>query len=386
MNFTNTTTAPASRSAECGLCATDRGPRTAEQGPRTPKVIGRSPFVISPAFSLIEILVTVALLSFIILGLFAVFNQTQRAFRSSMTQTDVLEAGRAANDLLARDLEQLTPSGAVLPIPPGRLAMYGISVTTTGANFYAQMIKDAPVVQSLPGGSQFRTNFLEDVFILTRDSQNWIGTGYCVRTQDVSGRLWLPEIQPGQLGVGSLYRYTATLPVTYNNPFNISDAQNGLRVDPANLCSNFLWACQPGSVLISNRVCDGVIHFHLRSFATNGFPIISENGLFRIPIFRPDAFTFPMTLSRYSAVRQATVIPNSAYPDAISGCWFWSNSVPAAVELEFGILEPRSYARYNSIPVPAARLAYLQRDDVTTRVALFRQRVAIRNVDPLAFQ
>ena len=37
------------------------------------------------AFTLLEILVAVALLSFIVLGLFAMFNQTQRAFRQSMT-------------------------------------------------------------------------------------------------------------------------------------------------------------------------------------------------------------------------------------------------------------------------------------------------------------
>ena len=37
------------------------------------------------AFSLIEIMITSALLSFIVLGLLAMFNQTQRAFRSGMT-------------------------------------------------------------------------------------------------------------------------------------------------------------------------------------------------------------------------------------------------------------------------------------------------------------
>src|SRR5437899_453189 len=36
----------------------------------------------SPGFSLIEIMVTVGLLSFIILGLLVMFNQTQRAFRT----------------------------------------------------------------------------------------------------------------------------------------------------------------------------------------------------------------------------------------------------------------------------------------------------------------
>src|SRR5438552_855059 len=60
------------------------------------------------AFSLIEILITVGLLSFIILGLLLMFNQVQRAFRSSTTQADILEAGRAVADMLARELEEMT--------------------------------------------------------------------------------------------------------------------------------------------------------------------------------------------------------------------------------------------------------------------------------------
>src|SRR5437867_132839 len=67
----------------------------------------RSP--LSAAFSLIEIMVTVALLSFIVLGLLAMFTQTKRAFTSSMTQTDVMESGRAVIEMIARELEQLTP-------------------------------------------------------------------------------------------------------------------------------------------------------------------------------------------------------------------------------------------------------------------------------------
>src|SRR4051812_38323136 len=48
-------------------------------------------------FSLIEILVVVALLSVIILGLVAMFHQTQKALLSTTTQVDFLEAGRAAS-------------------------------------------------------------------------------------------------------------------------------------------------------------------------------------------------------------------------------------------------------------------------------------------------
>ena len=68
-----------------------------------------SPVTPRSAFSLIEIMVTVALLSFIVLGLLAMFTQTKRAFTSSMTQTDVMESGRAVIEMIARELEQLTP-------------------------------------------------------------------------------------------------------------------------------------------------------------------------------------------------------------------------------------------------------------------------------------
>src|SRR5215472_4077807 len=65
--------------------------------------------VVECGFSLIEILVTIGLLSFIVLGLLAMFNQTQRAFMSSMKQTDVLESGRLTMDMLSRELAQTTP-------------------------------------------------------------------------------------------------------------------------------------------------------------------------------------------------------------------------------------------------------------------------------------
>src|SRR2546421_7572074 len=62
------------------------------------------------AFSLVEILVTISLLAFIILGLMAMFIQTQKAFRGSMKQTDVLGSGRAVMDMITRELSQMTPS------------------------------------------------------------------------------------------------------------------------------------------------------------------------------------------------------------------------------------------------------------------------------------
>jgi type II secretory pathway pseudopilin PulG len=318
--------------------------------------------ITSDAFTLVEILITVTLLAIMTVGLFAVFGQVQRAFRSSMAQSDRLEAGRAVTELLPREFEQIIPSGAPYP---------------NGVNFYARILNGTPLTQSLPGTLIQRTNLLQDCFILQRQNQTWVGIGYCVRNSDANGRLYLPETGSGsgQMGVGSLYRYSATLNVLRND---------GLPADPSQLFSNFvMYAAQPGSTLISNRICDGVVHFYLGTYATNGFPIYSD-GSHTNAYFRTD----PLSLSppRYSTVHPAQVVANSAYPGNLAALYFYSNAVPASVELQLGILEQPSFERYNSIGAAPARLAYLQREEISGRVHLFRQRIPIRNVDPSAYQ
>jgi hypothetical protein len=288
------------------------------------------------------------------------FNQVQRAFRLSMTQSDILEAGRAVTEMIPRELEQLAPSDR------------------NAVNFSAAMIPNSvplpPLTQSLPGTTLVRTNLLQDCFLLLRQNQTWIGIGYCVRTNDSAGRLWLPETSPGQLGIGTLYRYPVSTNVLMTN---------GLPFDPSQLYVLFKAAAQVGSAAISNRICDGVIHFRLRAFATNGFPLFSD-GIHTNACFRTNSLT-----TGYSLVRQTlAVVPNPhyPYPDNWSSLYFASNAVPAAVEMELGLLEQYAWERYNSIGNAAARLAYLQRADIASRVHLFRQRIPIRNVDPLAYQ
>jgi len=300
------------------------------------------------------------------------FNQVQRAFSSSMNQVDQLEAGRAVTEMLPREIEQTIPAGYLYP---------------TGLNFYVQMVNSTPLTQWLPGSTPIRrTNFIEDCFLLLRTNQTWIGIGYCVRTNDSTGRLWLPESGPGQLGVGSLYRFVASTNVIQNN---------GVRSDPTQLARAFASECTPGSpasLLISNRICDGIIHFRFRAFATNGFPIVSDG--FRTNVFyRNDGLGFPPYYGTvgppyYGTVRPAVAVGALGYPDNVAGLYFYSNAVPAAVEMEFGILEQQPLDRYNAMGTAAARLNYLQSTNyyLSSRVHLFRQRIPIRNVDPLAYQ
>jgi hypothetical protein len=318
------------------------------------------------AFTLLEILVAVALLSFIVLGLFAMFNQTQRAFRNSMTQSDILEAGRAVTEMIPRDLEQIAPS------------------MRNALNFYTAVLPAVqPLTQKLPGAiapnTLVRTNYLEDVFLLLRDNQTWVGIGYCVRTNDANGRLWLPEASAGQLGAGTLYRFTATLPYLQT----AKDPRPGLAQDPNQLYYAFRSACNSGSAAslnISNRICDGVVHFHFRCFATNGFALFSDS-LRTNACFRTNGYP-----NGWTVVRQSQASFSSICPDNLSALLLWSNAVPAAVEMELGLLEQYALERYNSIGSATARLNYLQREETSTRVHLFRQRIPIRNVDPSAYQ
>src|SRR3954451_11533192 len=62
------------------------------------------------AFSLLEMMVAVTLMLIIIAALLAVFYQTQRAFRLSVTQVDVLETGRAQMEAFVSELPEIVPS------------------------------------------------------------------------------------------------------------------------------------------------------------------------------------------------------------------------------------------------------------------------------------
>src|SRR5678816_861497 len=103
------------------------------------------------AFSLVEVMVAVGLLAFIIVGLLAMFYQTQRAFRSSATQTDVLEAGRATMQRIRQDLQDMHVAGHLLvtnflvqpspvapfifPLPPNKSAADTLNANLLSLNF-----------------------------------------------------------------------------------------------------------------------------------------------------------------------------------------------------------------------------------------------------------
>ena len=316
------------------------------------------------AFSLIEILVTVALLSFIILGLLAMFAQTQRAFRGSMKQVDVMSAGRAATEMLARELAQVTPSQ--LPYVNGSYASMNLfaEVPSPGNNPnnvpFAEMSGGSylPLYQALPGAATQRTNIIQRFFFLSRMNQDWTGTGYEVVGDSFNG------------GVGTLYRFSTNITKAMAKTLNLS---------PATASSSFISA----QLTNLSRIADGIVHFRVRAFATNGFLIAPPN-------FPANSSTFLISSGGGTAHVTNTVTVANVAPDQFD-YYFRSNAVPAYLELELGVLEPNILERFKAIggPNPSLQIQDIQRAYLSNHIAqvhVFRQRIPIRNVDFTAYQ
>ena len=90
-----------------------------------------------------------------------------------------------------------------------------------------------------------------------------------------------------------------------------------------------------------NRVADGIVHFRCLAYDTNGVLFTTNNII-------------------------------------DGGFSFTNNAVPAYVDLELGILEPRVIEQARSIPNPAALQAFLGNINQASKVHLFRQHISIR--------
>lgn len=274
------------------------------------------------AFSLIEVMVAASLLVVIVLGLLAMFDQTQRAFRGSMTQTDVLESGRALGDMIHGELLQIAASYG------SNVLNLEVGPATVGSQ------KLTPLAQKLPGVTDARTNVLERFFFLTRSNQHWLAFDYQV----------LPEYTDA--GVGSLYRYVSNAPGTVL-PRPAASFTDNPKVSPS-LGGGPLWS----------RVADGVVHFRVYAYNTNGLLLQTRLNLTNVIV---------------------TLDPTTGEPTY----QFWSNALPASIELEYGVLEAPTLERWRSLADnPVAARDFLSKQ--AGRVHLFRQRVALPNASSAA--
>ena len=182
-----------------------------------------TPRRLSSGFSLMEVLVAVSLLAFIVGALLLTFNQTQRTFRRSVNQVDVLEGGRSAMLTLSRELQELHPTS-------------GWSNTL---DLVAVLPDNRPALTvQLPGGES-RLNFLQRLAFVSRLNDEWFVTGY--------------QVLDNGMGVGPLFRWRVRTPLALASS-NVWFAVARWVPDPAT----------------DSRLIDGVVHFQLTAYGTVG--------------------------------------------------------------------------------------------------------------------
>ena len=322
-------------------------------------------------FSIMELLVAMTILILIVAALMAVFNGTQRAFRSVVTQTDILENGRATMELMASDLSGITPSDypsngvgnlasefeSPVRVPVLDYPYYG------NVNFYISPARtfvtpESPLIQPLIGSSPpvNRTNLLEDIFFLSKanvaGASTWIGTGYAVNTNLNENGVAVNVLYP-------LYRFYMTAPTMAGTP--------------AELFSNFL-AYQFTDSAVWSHLMDGVVGLTARAYDPNGFWMTNYVDYEWGTIPNTDSVTnyntwfFP---------------PAQSANDGEACMMMFSNAVPAMVQIEMDTLEDRTLQRAESLS-GSAQNNYLTTNAVG-KIHVFRQRVEIQNADLAAY-
>jgi type II secretory pathway pseudopilin PulG len=179
-------------------------------------------------FSLIEIMMAVGLMTVIMLGLLAMFYQTQRAMRVGGAQVDTMGTGDAAIQLMANDLKQVMAVGSA--------NITNLETRTPYAPLFWTRNYGAPQV-----------TYLQELFFIRRENDEWIGTGYFVD----------PVTDKG--GAGVLYRFEWIEPVWRSNALErIYDA------------------FQKANRATVPRVADRIAHLQLLAFNTDGYSYITN--------------------------------------------------------------------------------------------------------------
>jgi|HubBroStandDraft_1064217.scaffolds.fasta_scaffold65311_2 hypothetical protein len=260
--------------------------------------------------TILEMLVSTAMLSLIVVGLTAALIQTQKAFKTAIRQNTVTDAGRTIVDMISSDLRQMSDAHNTNFFNANVFNLWWGSPHLTN-------------IVNTENGVPFRTNQLNDIYILVHTNTTWVGVGYSVSNY------------PG-IAVGTLYRYetnwTSLAPVFTNNLFSLfSQAVNAQNYTSTN------W----------HRVADGVIDLELRpydQFGNTNYYNPNDPGVYYYPV---------------------------GYNN------FWSNTLPNSVELEFGILEPDALVQARGLAGnPTALLNYLSTNSAP-KMEIFRQHITV---------
>jgi hypothetical protein len=331
----------------------------------------------------------------IILGLTAMFNQTRKAFNVGLSNVDYQDAGRVAMDLITRDLQQMAPTYycsfnyfQYINNPDGY-------IFTNGLNFYAiPSLGGTNYAWPMNGGDV--TNFsLASLYFLTRSNQTWTAVGYRLAYSGVVN------------GIGTLYRFST------NNPPMTSLVPLQVGLSPINTASQIYLFSETNTLVPPPPaafvpVIDNVVDFRIRAYDRNGVFIPTPvNGIVvgtKPPPPGAEIFTtnytgnapavLPFPGLGYWIDPNASVDPvftnfNISFSPQSTGDYgyqFLSNSVPAYVDIELGIMESPTVQQLQALTNPVSTVAYINfLTNHAAQVHIFRQRITIPSTDPAAY-
>jgi hypothetical protein len=337
------------------------------------------------AFTVTELMVAVSLMSLIVIALYAMFNQTQKALRANEAQVDINERGRGLLELVSRELES-----ARVSLRPDVTNLW---ITVPGGTGIQQGDLTAQST-TVP-----RLNIFDATFYLAKANKAWRGVGYMVMESTNDG----PKeflIRP-RGGVGTLYRYET--PET--------NALTGEHWDYAVASTNLFRKFHNRAPVISGNayqvdtnspfghIADGVVHFRLTPYDTKGRQMTArppgatpeEMRALADPTYRVarvDPLSGQMLPDPFSSYELGTnisfanvILQEHPLNSAETIASFRSNALPAYLELELGVLDPVTLKQYKQLledgQIPQAQTFLSKR---IANVQIFRKRIPLRTV------
>ena len=284
--------------------------------------------------SLIEMMVTVALLTVIILGLVAMFEQTRKAFTAGLANVDYEDSGRVALDIIARDLQQMAPAKAGIAYANSANTFAGINSLNFYTDFEPNVTSSHVVMTDV--NTDFVTNVMQRVLFVAQYNQTWSAVGYRV------------DPSTSMKGYGTLYQYRAAGPA-----FGVGSPTQSILADFIN------------DTNVYSPVIDGVVGFRIRAYDPSGNEISTSAPSMGVAAAYPSAYPAPQY--------------NNGYGYAYA---FSNNVVPAYVEIELTVMESKTIDRYNSMA--GANAATFWNNHIG-QMHVFKERVSIPSLDRTAF-
>ena len=320
-------------------------------------------------FTVTELMVAVSLMTLIVLALYQMFGQTQKAMLANENQVDSAERGRGVLELVSRELESMR-----------------VGLRQESTNLWLRTPLRSTTQNDFIGGQPntvlpLRSNVFDDVYYLTKAQRAWRGVGYVVLQEtNVNNELRLGRPHPG---LGTLYRYETPLP------------EREYAFASSNLFAGFLKDLPgiSGSISLTNatnfsQLSQGIVHFRVLPYDTKGqlLSVATTNLDSTYRMIRTGPFgtlRYPLSNLQGALTTNANVILEQVPIDPMmTRTTFRSNAAPAYLELELGVLEPDAVRNYNQMikdDQPAQAKAFLEKR--IAKVQIFRKRIPIRTVD-----